>query len=370
MLHISREKFQLLPEKKVLKREDYCAYLEANNAIQHAYRENDRLINYASGLCGKLVQDTNAQVTALVESANEHARELIDRANQESAQIIAAANAKSKAILDEALEKRNEIFEEAKRYYENEAKRGYADGYATGKAKMAQQLVEIAAKNSENFKQLEGSIVGLVLKALQRIMGDLDKRELIVGVVRQALKTVKNQREATLKVSPQDSQTVRDHLEEILADGAVDYLEVTADSRLKAGTCILETDVGVVDASLDVQLESIGNAFKKITAGNTSEEAEKSTEAVGEKGESIVLKEETKASEETDDMADDEVDEDDSEVDDEDDEDIDDEDGEDETQASEEVDDIGDDGGEEEDSEADDGDVDDEDEEASEDAEE
>jgi type III secretion protein L len=222
-----------------------------------------------------------------VDSANGRARELIDRANRDGAQIIAAANAKSKAILEEALEKRKEIFKEAKRYYENEAKRGYADGYATGKAKMAEELVEIAAKNSENFKQLESSVVGLVLKALQRIAGNIDKRELIVNVVRQALRTVKNQREAILKVSPQDSQAVRDHLEEILSDGSVDYLEVTADSRLKPGTCILETDIGVVDASLEIQLESIRNAFQKITAEHIAKDDQQSTDNEMKKEESV-----------------------------------------------------------------------------------
>jgi hypothetical protein len=85
-----------------------------------------------------------------------------------------------------------------------------------------------------------------------------------VNIVRQALKAVKNQKEAILKVSPQDSQAVRDNLKEILSDGIVDYLVVVADSRLTPGTCILETDLGVIDASLDVQLEAIIGAFKKI----------------------------------------------------------------------------------------------------------
>jgi type III secretion protein L len=197
------------------------------------------------------------------------ANELIETANQSAAQIIGEANERSAAILDEAVKKREQIFGEAKKYYENEARRGYEEGYSTGKSEMAQQLVGVAAKNSENFKQLENSIVGLVIKALERIIGKFDRKELVVDIVCQALKMVKNQREAVLKVSPQDSQAVRDCLQEILSDGSVDYLEVKPDSRLKPGTCILETDIGVVDASLDVQLESIIKALKKATPGGT-----------------------------------------------------------------------------------------------------
>ncbi|MDR3317319.1 MAG: HrpE/YscL family type III secretion apparatus protein [Puniceicoccales bacterium] len=276
MLYISREKFQLLPEKKILKQADYCAYLEAQKAIQHAYSENDHLIQHASQLCEKLVNDTNSQIAYFIADANSKANEVIDSANQNAAQIIDEANAKSKAILDEALHKRTQIFEEAKKYYEGEAKRGYDDGYATGKAELSQKLAELTVKNKENICYLESSVVGLVLKVLQRVIGDFDKKELIVSIVRQALKMVKNQQDAVLKVSPQDSQAVRDHLQEILSDGVVDYLEVIADSRLNPGTCILETDVGVIDASLDIQLEAITNAFKKIT--NQSDDAPENTE--------------------------------------------------------------------------------------------
>jgi type III secretion protein L len=264
MLHISREKFQLLPQGKVLKREDYCAYLEAENAISHAYRENDNLIQHASQLCNQLVSTTNGKVTELINSANARAQELIDAANQNAEEIIQEANAKSQQILNEALEKRTQIFDEAKKYYENEAKRGYDDGYSTGKAELSQKLAELAVKSADNVKYLESSIAGLAIKALQRIVGEVDRRELIVNIVRQALKSVKSQKEAILKVSPQDSQAVRDHLKEILSDGIVDYLEVVADSRLNPGTCILETDLGVVDASLDVQLEAIIGAFRKV----------------------------------------------------------------------------------------------------------
>jgi type III secretion protein L len=278
MLHISREKFQLLPDGKILKREDYCAYLEAENAVNHAYRENDKLIQHASQLCNELVGNTNTRITELIGAANSRAQRLIDEANQNAEKIIQEANGKSQQILDEALHKRKQIFEEAKKYYEKEAKRGYDDGYATGKAEMAKQLAELTVKSADNIKYLESSIAGLVVKALQRIVGEVDRRELIVDIVRQALKAVKNQQEAILKVSPQDSQAVRDNLKEILSDGAVDYLEVVADSRLKAGTCILETDLGVVDASLDVQVEAIIGAFKKVMPKNSVAKGDPSDE--------------------------------------------------------------------------------------------
>ena len=295
MLHINREKFQLFSTGKIIKSQDYTAYLEAQQAIDHAYRENDRLIQNASQLCEQLVQDTNGQVSRFVSEANQNVATLITQANENAREIIRQANEKSEAILAEAQEKRTAIFEEAKKYYAHEAKRGYDEGYATGKSEMAQQLIEIAAQNSSNIRQLESSIVGLVLKALKRILGEVSKETLIVDLVRQALKSVKNQQEAILKVSPSDAQAVREHIDQILADGIVDYLEVTADSRLKPGTCILETDIGVVDASLDTQLQAITDAFKKIQglakksddSSDTVDDASDNSETEGDAVEAI-----------------------------------------------------------------------------------
>lgn len=302
MLHIDREKFQLLPQGKILKRQEYSAFLEAVNAVQHAYRENDRLIQNASQLCEQLVQDTNGNVGKLVGDANAQAVQLIDEANERAAKIIQEANQKSEAILAEAEKMRSKIFEEAKKYYASEAKRGYDDGYSTGKKEMTEQLVEISARNSHNIEQLQGNIVMLVMKALKRILGEVQHDELIVALVRQALKAVKNQQEAIVKVSPEDSQAVRDQMKTILADGTVDFLEVVVDSRLTPGTCILETDVGVVDAGIETQLTAITEAFEKyqktLKVGNqaksdSTDNAKKESEDTKATAEQKFVKEES-----------------------------------------------------------------------------
>ena len=41
------------------------------------------------------------------------------------------------------------------------------------------------------------------------------------------------------------------------------YVEVVADARLDQGGCILETEIGIIDASVDGQLAALGLALKK-----------------------------------------------------------------------------------------------------------
>ena len=125
-------------------------------------------------------------------------------------------------------------------------------------------MTSLTVKHSDYINSLRGEIVTLVEKAVQKVLGELDKKELITGIVHNALKMIKSERQATLKVSPKDSQAVREKLDEILQGRMVDDLEVVPDSRLKPGTCVLETVMGVIDASLDVQMEAIMGAIKKL----------------------------------------------------------------------------------------------------------
>jgi len=45
------------------------------------------------------------------------------------------------------------------------------------------------------------------------------------------------------------------------APNGATFLDVTADPRMKSGDCILECELGVVDASLETQLKAIEHAL-------------------------------------------------------------------------------------------------------------
>lgn len=264
MLKIDREKLQVLPEGKVLKFQDYSGLIEVHKAVEHAYKENDTIIKYATTICEALVQDTNAKVEGLINDANIRAKEIVDQANSQIEQLINDANAKSAKIISDAESKRDEIFEEAKNYYASQKQKGYDDGFATGKKEVTEMLTNLTVKHADYINSLKGEIVSLVEKAVQKVVGELDKHELITGIVHNALKMIKSEKQATLKISPQDSQAVREKLDEILQGRMVDDLEIVPDSRLKPGTCVLETVMGVIDASLDVQLDAIMTSIKKL----------------------------------------------------------------------------------------------------------
>ncbi len=52
------------------------------------------------------------------------------------------------------------------------------------------------------------------------------------------------------------------------------YLEVVGDARLDQGGCILETEIGIIDASLDSQLAALQAALTEGVARSGEEEGD------------------------------------------------------------------------------------------------
>lgn len=81
-------------------------------------------------------------------------------------------------------------------------------------------------------------------------------------VVREALALVSNQKQVVVRVNPDQAGAIREQIAKVHKDfPEISYLEVTADARLDQGGCILETEVGIIDASIDGQIEALSRAI-------------------------------------------------------------------------------------------------------------
>lgn len=167
--------------------------------------------------------------------------------------VIAAAEADAERIRAEAREA-----------YERERLRGYANGVVEGRMEMAEKMIDSVGHAVDYFSGLENKVVDLVLKALKKVIGELDARDRVLNVVRTALAVARNQAHVTLRVAPVDAEIARERLAEITQPyPEIHFLEVVPDSRLAPTACILETELGVIDASLDLQLAAIEKSLTK-----------------------------------------------------------------------------------------------------------
>jgi type III secretion protein L len=179
----------------------------------------------------------------------------------------------AQGILDAARAEAKRIVDSAQAEFDRQSTAGYEDGMTAGRMEMAERMIDSVSKTVNYVSGLERSVVDIVMKALRKILGDMPDRERVAQVVRSALSVARNQRNVAVRVHPDDADHVRSQLAEITKPyPGVHFLECTPDARLQRGACILESEVGVIDASLDVQLKAIENSLSRTLVHNVPEE--------------------------------------------------------------------------------------------------
>lgn len=168
------------------------------------------------------------------------------------------------ALLDAARERAAEMDREAQAAYERRREEGYRDGREEGRLEHAEKVLETVLSSVEYIEGIESTLVRVVSEAIRKVIGEVDENERIVRIVRNALTTVRNQQRVLIRVAPADEKPVREALAAMLTavPGSTSFVDVVADARLERGACLLESELGVVDASLETQLKALENAFR------------------------------------------------------------------------------------------------------------
>ena len=177
-----------------------------------------------------------------------------------AAEIVAAAEARAA-----------EVREDAKAAYEAERQRGYEKGLADGKAEIAMQKLDLVDSSVAFMEGVEAKMAEVVMKALKSCVTEIGDREMVVQIVRKTMSAViRTQRQVTLRVAPELVETVRARVSELTASfPTIETFDVVEDPRLKGPACVLETEAGVADASVETQLAAIERSLKKHIAKET-----------------------------------------------------------------------------------------------------
>ena len=174
-----------------------------------------------------------------------------------AAEIVAAAETRAA-----------QIREDAKAAYEEERKKGYDKGIADGKTEIAMQKLDLVDSSVAFMENVEEKMSEIVMKALKSCVAEIGDREMVIQIVRKTMAAViRTQRQVTLKVAPELVETVRSRVSELTATfPTIETFDVVEDPRLKGSACVLETEAGVADASVESQLAAIERSLKKHIA--------------------------------------------------------------------------------------------------------
>ena len=174
-------------------------------------------------------------------------------ARQEAEQILRDAHSEAVRIAAEAQRQRTSAMEAARQ-----------EGYAAGLAEWNTALVKAWKSYEDLLTQSETELIGLSVRIAEKIIGEELKtnRDAIACVVREAVRLARRARTLLIQVNPECELRVREKIDSFRSLlGETATVSVIADATVPPGGCVVETEVGIIDARLETQLKSLEQAL-------------------------------------------------------------------------------------------------------------
>ncbi len=178
---------------------------------------------------------------------------------------------KARQAMAEGIARRDQIIGAALSAFEAEQQRGFREGREAARLEQTANMIEIISQTVDYFAKVEAQMVDLVVDAVRRIANDFDDREKVIKVVRNSLALVRNQKHITVKVHPSrlDELKANTHsLEE--AYPGIENIEAIADPSIADDSCVIESDIGQVEASMSGQIEALRTTFERVFGAGRS----------------------------------------------------------------------------------------------------
>ena len=158
---------------------------------------------------------------------------------------------------------------------------GYSEGYFEGTKKAEEeaavrfaQIDEKKAELDEEYKKLiddlEPRIVETITDVYRSVFGDsfYSKKDVMKNLILAALFNADPSEEVTLRVSPVDFEMVDSLKDELKERAAIKgELSVVSDERLTATEAKVETPFGIMDCSVDTEVEELTKTLRALSYG-------------------------------------------------------------------------------------------------------
>jgi flagellar assembly protein FliH len=160
---------------------------------------------------------------------------------------------------------------------EQARKQAYDQGFAAGAAWQKEQglttlkafsrtLQEVGVLKKKLLSEAEGEMLKLILAVAEKVIYDevSTNRQIILGVLREAVKGVLDREGMKIRLNPQDYLFMLDMKADFLQEfSGVKNITFEEDGGIQRGGATLETIAGEVDARLEQRVKEVKGALKK-----------------------------------------------------------------------------------------------------------
>lgn len=173
------------------------------------------------------------------------------------------------ALLEAAEDKAAAIIADAERVHREERERGHREGLAAARLDAFERLIGESAGLDAALQALEPELTLLVLGSVAKLVDGFDERAKAEATVRSALKQMRREKRAELRVAPSQYAYFSESVASITAQfPELDLLDVVEDAGLVAPRVIVETPIGRVDGDLGDNIAGLERALRRVVGAD------------------------------------------------------------------------------------------------------
>lgn len=201
--------------------------------------------------------------------------EMLEQARLEAQQIISEAKAHADAL-------RYDAIQQAKKAYDEQTQAGYSAGLAKGKAQADSELKALKKKLYDEAEQktkaleaeyekkkntMESEIIDAIITVFHKVFHIQfeEKKEILLHLVNDIVMNVDTGKSFRIRVSSKNRKFFETHIPEIKEKIGNDIsIEIVNDMELTDESCMIETDSGVFNCGVDMQLSNLEKDIRSL----------------------------------------------------------------------------------------------------------
>ncbi len=192
---------------------------------------------------------------------------LLGPVQEKADRMLANAQHQAQEIIERAKDEIDRLREDARFQGNEEGKRQAIEQASSQFADSMDVMNQAIVARRKIIRDAEGEILRLSLKVAEQIIRSEVSlhRDVCLNIVSEAIGRVTDREQIIIKVNREDAEYIKKYKDRIggIVDG-VKSLSILEDSQVEPGGCVIETNLGYVDARISTKIKAIEEAFKRI----------------------------------------------------------------------------------------------------------
>lgn len=145
---------------------------------------------------------------------------------------------------------------------QEKTRRDLEQDYSNKLIRKYEEVYNILQQYDENLLEMEKAFESLVIEtayeiAKKIVYREIDDRTIINENVKVAVNKIIGANEVRLKLNPQDVEELNTDSKNLLNTSSFNKIKIEGDDRIEKGGCLIETEIGNVDARVSTQLTEL-----------------------------------------------------------------------------------------------------------------